>query len=281
MLESKVISYKSDDCSSDALSPCDRQKILRDEHDSVLTPIEKLPKTDLAKRNVDSMLSPTEKENAVVKTAQEKPEKKRFFNFDLDDSINNAKNKVKSFVGIKAAPSQTDSKKSRASNKSEYKFFAEIVRSRDANSISQHEHLFDIEDLGSPQRCQSEKSPGEAREYKAEKDSKKKGLSALFQSKVIRYLKIEDNSLVVIERVKNQNKIKSKTSLDRLFQMNVETGTPLKLNLLFVNPERNPALPPKMKSYKIDCQDSFIEDLTKAIKKLNLEMRISKDPEGL
>lgn len=79
-----------------ALSPDDRNRIIRDEHDSILTPIEKLQRTEVARRNADSMLSPTEKENDIVPTAQEKPEKrKRFFNFDIEDSFNQAKSKVK------------------------------------------------------------------------------------------------------------------------------------------------------------------------------------------
>jgi hypothetical protein len=94
MLESNTLHETNSYLPEDSLSPVERTKIIRDEHDSILTPIEKLQRTEVTKKNVDCMLSPTEKENAVVPTAQEKPEKKRFFSFDLDDSFTNAKNKV-------------------------------------------------------------------------------------------------------------------------------------------------------------------------------------------
>lgn len=107
----------------------------------------------------------------------------------------------------------------------------------------------------------------------------------MFSSKTLRYLKIEDNNLVIEERSKNQRKIKSKTPLERLFQINVEVikcklknfqgSIPSKLNMLFINGDRNPAIPPLIKSYKIDSQDLFIDQLTKALKKINLELKLS------
>jgi len=137
-------------------------------------------------------------------------------------------------------------------------------------------HLFDIDDIGSPPRVAGEKSPSETKEYKAVKDSKKKGFASIFRSKPTRYLKIEDNCLVVEEKNKSEVKVHSKTSLERLFQLYVEKDNATKLNLLFINAERNPALPPKIKTYKIENQDSFLEDLKKAINKLNFELRFSE-----
>lgn len=50
----------------DSFSPEDRTRVMRDENDTILTPIEKLQRSDITTRNVDSMLSPTEKENAAA-----------------------------------------------------------------------------------------------------------------------------------------------------------------------------------------------------------------------
>lgn len=58
--------------------------------------------------------------------------------------------------------------------------------------------------------------------YKAEKDNKKTGFANFFKSKLQRYIGFQDKHIIIGEKMKDELKIKSKTPINKLFQISIE-----------------------------------------------------------
>jgi len=81
------------------------------------------------------------------------------------------------------------------------------------------------------------------------------------------------------KKSKNDLKIKSKTPLNRLFQIYIEKGSPKKLHLLFVNEHLDPSVPPTKKIFEIEKPQNFIIELTEELSKLDIELKLQYSPE--
>jgi len=114
--------------------------------------------------------------------------------------------------------------------------------------------------------------------HKGEKENQKVKLMNMLKIKLTRYLGFHEGSLISGEKTKTDLKIKSKTPLDRLFQIYIEKENPKRITLLFFNKELNPCMPPQRKTYDVDKPQIFIHELIEQLFKLGAELKLQHTP---